>query len=79
MSEIGLFVTSTCNFNIVVHMEACTRATLTVLTQEQTVVQVSRLKLCAGFKADLRTMLRLTLRIHMRDMCREPSLAPHCY
>ena len=45
MSEIGLFVSSTCNFNIVVHMEAHTRATLTVLTQEQTV--------CAGVKVEV--------------------------
>ena len=45
MSEISLFVTSTCNFNIVVHMEACTCATLTVLTQEQTV--------CAGVKVEV--------------------------
>ena len=45
MSEIGLFVTSTCNFNIAVHMEACTRATLSVLTQEQTV--------CAGVKVEV--------------------------
>ena len=63
MSEIGLFVSSRRNFNIVVHMEARTRATFTVLTQELTV--------CAGVKVEvvcrLQGRLAYNIAAHTRD------------